>query len=282
MGKGSGKDRYVDIALPVPLDRTFTYRIPEGTSMPGTGARVVVPFGRRKMTGYVIRVSGPPPEDLAVREIARIIDEPPLITPGLMRLAERMAEYYVQPLGIVLRAVLPPAVKGSGRKPGTGELAGRFPGEPERPELSEEQAAAFAAVKEAIDTRSSGAFLLHGVTGSGKTEVYLRCIEEALSGGRSAIVLVPEIALIPQSTARFQRRFGEQVAVLHSRLTGPQRSTIWKRASTGDVKVVIGPRSAVFVPLGGIGVIVVDEEQDTSFKQDERPHYSAVTVARWR
>jgi primosomal protein N' (replication factor Y) len=125
-------------------------------------------------------------------------------------------------------------------------------------------------------------FLLHGITGSGKTEVYLRCIDEAHRKGKSALVLIPEIALIPQTTARFRRRFGSGVAVLHSRLTGPQRCTIWTKAARGKVKVVIGARSAVFVPLKDLGIIVVDEEQDGSYKQEEKPHYNAVDVARFR
>jgi primosomal protein N' (replication factor Y) len=100
--------------------------------------------------------------------------------------------------------------------------------------------------------------------------------------GGSALVLIPEIALIPQTTARFRRRFGDKVAVLHSRLTGAQRHTIWKRAKSGEVRVVIGPRSAVFVPLENLSVIVVDEEQDSSFKQEEKPHYNAVEVAKKR
>ncbi|MCK4236780.1 MAG: primosomal protein N', partial [Candidatus Krumholzibacteria bacterium] len=120
------------------------------------------------------------------------------------------------------------------------------------------------------------------VTGSGKTEVYLRCIGEVLRMGGSALVLVPEIALIPQTTTRFRRRFGREVAVLHSRLTGAQRFSIWKGAARGDIRVVIGARSAVFVPLRGLGIIVVDEEQDASFKQKEKPHYDAVAVADFR
>jgi primosomal protein N' (replication factor Y) len=159
---------------------------------------------------------------------------------------------------------------------------GDFPSELESPELEPDQQEAFERVTAAMKEGRAESFLLHGVTGSGKTEVYLRCIEEALKAGRSALVLIPEIALIPQTTARFRRRFGDNVAVIHSRLTGAQRSTIWTQAAAGEIRVVIGARSAVFVPLRGLGMIVIDEEQDDSFKQEDKPHYDAVSVARFR
>ncbi len=148
-----------------------------------------------------------------------------------------------------------------------------------RPErLSEGQESALREIGAAQEEGSFAAFLLHGVTGSGKTEVYLRAIESALAQGRGAIVLVPEIALTPQTVGWFRSRFGE-VAVLHSRMTDAQRLTMWNRLRSGELRVVVGARSAIFAPLPDLGVIVVDEEHEPSFKQGNVPRYSARDVA---
>jgi primosomal protein N' (replication factor Y) len=271
---------YADVALPVPVDKLFTYTIPSSLSGRVTpGCRVLVPFGRRKMTGYVISLRARRPGRIRLKSLSVLIDEEPLLTGLLLDLARWMASYYVHTFGEVLRTMLPASFKGKGRFPAGDETAGKFPYEIERPPLNEDQAAAFTAVAGAIVRPGSARFLLHGVTGSGKTEVYLRCIDEVLAAGKSAIVLIPEIALIPQTTSRFRRRFGGEVAVLHSRLTGAQRRSIWEGAARGEIRVVIGARSAVFVPLRDLGIIVVDEEQDSSYKQEEKPHYHAVAVA---
>jgi primosomal protein N' (replication factor Y) len=153
------------------------------------------------------------------------------------------------------------------------------------PELGAEQLAALAPVLDAIrheasrrDAREQG-FLLHGVTGSGKTEVYLGAVAAALEAGRSAIILVPEIALTPQALARFEARFGDVVAVMHSGLSGGARHDEWLRLARGEARVCVGPRSAVFAPLSDIGVIVVDEEHESSYKHEGDPRYDARTVA---
>jgi primosomal protein N' (replication factor Y) (superfamily II helicase) len=147
------------------------------------------------------------------------------------------------------------------------------------PEPTAEQAVAIGALTGALATRTFAPFLLHGVTGSGKTEVYLRVIAEALAAGNSALVLVPEISLTPQLAARFRARFGDQVAILHSGLTEQARLGEWSRLRRGDAKIAVGARSAVFAPLTDVGVIVVDEEHDGSFKQDEGVRYHARDVA---
>lgn len=148
-----------------------------------------------------------------------------------------------------------------------------------RPEkLSRDQATALDALTRALDAAEYRTFLLQGVTGSGKTEVYLRAIEAALARGRGAIVIVPEIALTPQTVGWFRSRFGD-VAVLHSRLTDGQRRTMWQRVKRGECRVVVGARSAVFAPVARLGVIVVDEEHEPSFKQESTPRYHARDVA---
>jgi len=150
--------------------------------------------------------------------------------------------------------------------------------------LTSAQAAALAGVLAALDSASPGArrLLLHGVTGSGKTEVYLRAVAAALERGRSAIVLVPEIALTPQTASRFERRFGERVALLHSGLSVGERHDEWERLRRGEARVCVGPRSAVFAPLSELGLIVVDEEHDASYKQESDPRYDARRVAERR
>jgi primosomal protein N' (replication factor Y) len=148
-----------------------------------------------------------------------------------------------------------------------------------RPErLTEEQQWATVAIGRAVERREPRSFLLQGVTGSGKTEVYLTVIERALALGRGAIVLVPEIALTPQTVGWFRSRFGD-VAVLHSRLTDAQRLAAWRRVRRGEARVVVGARSAIFAPLRDLGVVVVDEEHEPSFKQGSTPRYHAREVA---
>ena len=147
------------------------------------------------------------------------------------------------------------------------------------PPLTDEQAVALEHVLAALRTEGANQrFLLHGVTGSGKTEVYLRAVEAALAAGRGAIVLVPEIALTPQTVGRFQARFGDVVAVLHSGLGQGERHDEWLRLRSGEARVCVGPRSAVFAPLADIGLIVVDEEHDASYKHEGDPRYDARTV----
>lgn len=148
-----------------------------------------------------------------------------------------------------------------------------------RHELNEAQAAAFAAVRSALDAREFKTFLLHGVTGSGKTEIYLNCIEGALEQGRSALLMVPEIALTPQMAGQFFSRFGDRVAILHSAFTDVERSEQWRRIRSGAASVVVGTRSGVFAPVRNLGLIVVDEEHDGSYKQEETPRYNGRDVA---
>jgi primosomal protein N' (replication factor Y) len=273
----------VDVAVPFPVDKLFTYLVPEALrGRVRLFARVLVPFGPRRVTGYVIAARGRIPGTVKLKEIAGLVDEEPLLTPPLIDLARWMSGYYLHPLGEVLKTVLPSSIRGKGRAGEEDETEGKFPVELERPPLTPDQQVAFDAVRGALASATATSFLLHGVTGSGKTEVYLRCIEEVLRAGKSALVLVPEIALIPQTTSRFRRRFGPAVAVLHSRLTGAQRAGLWRGARSGEIRIVIGARSAVFVPLANLGIIVVDEEQDSSFKQEDKPRYNAVRTARFR
>ncbi len=154
--------------------------------------------------------------------------------------------------------------------------------DPEVQTLNPEQQSALDSIVVALESREFRPLLLHGVTGSGKTELYLRAAKFALSNGGGCIVLVPEIGLLPQATARYRRIFGDELAILHSRLTGAERFEIWRRIERGECRVVLGPRSAIFSPMRNLCLIVADEEQDDSYKQEDKPRYHARNVALMR
>lgn len=150
-----------------------------------------------------------------------------------------------------------------------------------RPRLTDEQQRACEVIEEVDSHRNGGVVVLDGVTGSGKTEVYLCAIEKVLEQGRNAIVLVPEISLTPQTVARFRGRFGDKVAVLHSRMSKGERFDQWDFIRSGDARVVVGARSALFAPLEDVGIVIIDEEHESSYKQDQAPRYVTRDVARW-
>jgi primosomal protein N' (replication factor Y) (superfamily II helicase) len=249
--------------------RAFTYEAPEGV---GKGAVVSVPFGRSQVRGVVVGLEDAPPLGVKAAPVGRVLDELP---PTLVDLALWLAEYYGSTPARALELVAPRMRARRGeRKP----LPTGLPGEAAPASLTAEQEAALARIVEGMD-EGKGRFLLYGATGSGKTEVYLQACAAALERGLGAIVLVPEIALTPQALGRFQARFGERIALLHSALTEAERRDERERIASGEARVVIGARSAVFAPVRGLGLIVVDEEHDQSYKQDSDPRYDARTVA---
>ncbi len=429
---------FCDVALPVPLDRVWTYRCVLSEPTPVVGARVLVPFRSEKMAGIVTRVhdDAPPVE---AKPILAVLDTEPAIAPDLMRLAEWIAGYYLCPLGEVLRTMLPlvaevrrrvllriaeagraalsaGAAQGSSRRSrrtpaeqdleynvlnylengeparlgslrtATGasrelldgmlrkkwlereteaepraagrtvrwavlqvapegrlpklnlnqqrilaELAGAggalpvpelrmllakgdLPAESAPPQstlaalvrrglvlleerplafhvsgvtpagthlhpLNPPQVQALAAITTAMERPGFQALLLHGVTGSGKTAVYLQAMTQALAQGRGALLLVPEIGLTPAMAGQMHAAFGAQVALLHSALTPQERAEQWHRIRRGEARIVVGTRSAVFAPVANLGLLIVDEEHDSSYKQEEMPRYHARDVA---
>jgi primosomal protein N' (replication factor Y) len=349
-----------DVAVPVPVARAFSYAVPEELAAGArVGARVVCPFGARRIVGVVLATREGEPQG-RVKSLARVLDAEPALPEDLLAFLRDLAAYYFAPIGEVVRLALPPidreaarevaapslfgaaggvsarrvqwvvptprvedagavrgqaaavlaAVRASGATPlarleerwGNARAAVKRLGEtglvlveereaPADPFFAEPaardeprdptaaQAAAIEAIAGAVADRRGATFLLHGVTGSGKTEVYLRAIAAARAAGRGSVVLVPEIALTPQLVARFRARFGDDVAVLHSALTPRERLEMWRRLRTGAVDVAIGARSALFAPVRSLGLVVVDEEHDSSFKQEEGVRYHARDMA---
>jgi primosomal protein N' (replication factor Y) (superfamily II helicase) len=251
--------------------RPFTYEVPEGTQ---PGSVVAVRFGRARRRGIVTEVGVEAPAGVDVAPVEGVVDA---IPPALVDLALWLADYYGSTPARALELVAPRSPKRRKEQPPASEVHA-LPGESEPAALTESQLGALDSVVNALDA-SGGSFLLHGETGSGKTEVYLQACAAALARGRSAIVLVPEIALTPQTVGRFRARFGDRVALLHSGLTEAARRDERQRVLSGEARVVVGARSAVFAPLRGLGLICVDEEHDASYKQESDPRYDARTVA---
>jgi primosomal protein N' (replication factor Y) len=253
------------------LARPFTYEVPDEV---GKGAVVEIRFANARRRGVVIEAGVEAPEGVEPAPIERVLEELP---PALVDLALWLADYYGSTPARALGLVAPeyPSRRGERRDPGA---AASLTAEPAPAQLSDTQAAALARISELLAT-GGGNVLLEGATGSGKTEVYIRACEMALAAGRGAIVLVPEIALTPQTVGRFRARFGDAVALVHSGLSEAERRDERERILTGEARVVVGARSAVFAPLADVGVICVDEEHDASYKQESDPRYDARTVA---
>lgn len=273
--------RLAEVALPVPLPDAFTYLVPaDWPEAPCVGDLVAAPFGRRReVVGLVLAVRPGVPDQTEqdghrLRPLTRRFDAAYAVTGDRRRLLDWMTGYYALPPGELVPLFHPP-------KPGTRGRASRraaveFPlHDPEGIVLTPDQRRAVDAAVDHLERRAFGTLLLHGVTGSGKTEVYLRAIAEALDRGRGALFLLPEIALTPQTEARIRARFGDSVATVHSGLSAGERCRVHEAAAHGTVRVVVGPRSALFAPVRDLGLVVVDEEHETSYKQEEKPRYHA-------
>jgi primosomal protein N' (replication factor Y) (superfamily II helicase) len=253
------------------LARAFTYEAPDDVER---GAVVAVRLAGAKRRGVVVAVGEPPPTGVEAAPIEGVVETLPR---ALVELALWVADYYGSTPGRALGLVAP--VRRERRKelpPPAERDALEGEAEPER--LTAEQEAALVRLVAALDG-DGGHFLLHGATGSGKTEVYLQAAAAALERGRGVIVLVPEIALAPQTVGRFRARFGERIAVLHSALTEAERRDERERIASGAAPVVIGARSAIFAPVPRLGLVCVDEEHDAAYKQESDPRYDARTVA---
>jgi primosomal protein N' (replication factor Y) (superfamily II helicase) len=252
------------------VDRAFDYAIPaELADRVAAGSIVRVPLGSREVDGVVDSLGEPAGNE----ELKPLVDVTGRVPLPLLELAGWIAEQTASTMVRAIALVIPP------RPPRRAlRMVERQVAEDRVVALTDAQQRAVDECLAAIED-GSREVLLHGVTGSGKTEVYLRVIEEALGHGRGAIVLVPEIALTPQTASRFEARFGETVAVLHSALTPARRGEEHRRIAAGEARVVVGARSAIFAAMPDLGVIVVDEEHDASYKHESDPRYDARRVA---
>jgi len=243
----------------------------------------VVPFGRREVLGVVVGLADS--SEVASEKLLAPLRALELGVPAeMVGLADWIAAEYCSTLARALTLVLPPGAtrRLSGRKRRAVKRRAHLSvgsRAPRAPVLTSDQEAVLGSVREALQARAADQQLLHGVTGSGKTEIYLRAAETALAQERGVIVLVPEIALTPQIVGRFIERFGETVAVLHSQLRPAERYAEWRRLREGEARICVGPRSAVFAPIADLGLIVVDEEHDASYKHEGDPRYDARDVA---
>jgi len=298
---------WLRVALDVPLPGLFDYRCDETVE---PGLRVIVPFGRRKLVGVVVeQVDAPAIDPAQVKPVEQVLRDLPPFAPEWMRLARFAAEYYQRPLGEVMLPVLPPPLRKpsayQGKRSGAGPVARRDASQARRegktaaadaaatdaqsaasqpPVLHDEQQAAVDAIAALTAFKP---VLLHGVTGSGKTEVYLHAAQRVLAAGRQVLLMVPEINLTPQLEAALRARFepvigAKGLAVLHSGLADGERIESWSRVQRGQARLLLGTRMSIFAPLPELGLIVVDEEHDSSYKQQEGLRYSARDLAVWR
>lgn len=268
---------YAEIIVNVPhrrVDRIFHYQIPaELRSEIQPGKKVQVPFGNRKVEGVVINVTDIAPQ-IDLKPVEKVMDLPALPA-DLLVLARWIADTYACPYIDALNTVFPTKIlKRKRRKKTEKNIVATLP-----LTLTPMQSDAVQTIAKELAKGKKSIILLHGVTGSGKTEVYLQAIQEICDSGKQAIVLVPEIALTPQMETRFIARFGERVAVLHSRLSDGERSEAWRRMRDGEAEVAVGARSAIFAPFANIGLIIIDEEHEFSYKQEDNPKYHTRDVA---
>lgn len=346
----------VDVALPVPLFQTFTYKLPRNRfpNAVGVGSRVVVPFRQKKMIGIVLRLNVEKPEKGQLKNVIEVPDADPCMSAEMLQLCKWIGDYYVVPLGIAIKTALPAVLTGASkptphrktrklvtiaddlpsllqrekvftRAPKQRvvfELLESLGGTSSVEHLKEQLGVSSAILKALLDRgfitmeseevhrdpfkarakqvehrhnptdaqlsainqlksgKKGDVFLLHGITGSGKTLVYIELLRTIVfERNQSAIVLVPEIALTPQTVDRFRSVFGDSVAVLHSALSDGERYDAWLALKRGEKKIAVGARSALFAPVHNLGAIIIDEEHETSYKQGESPRYHARETA---
>ena len=317
-------------------DKTFTYHIPDGMKAK-EGMRALVPFGRRNIEGFIIRIYDEVELDYEVKDIIQLVDEKPVLNEEMLELGKYISKKTLSPLTLSYQTMLPSGLKAREKTNINKKIVkylhvlkvGEFKGEKQKQvfdyvkknnlvlkaeankisssavktlinngyleevekevyrldeevevekkhyDLTEEQ----AKVLESVKFGKFKPYLLHGVTGSGKTLVYIRLIEKVLKQGKEAILLVPEISLTPQVVDIFKKRFGKTIAILHSGLSSGEKYDEWRKIERKEVSIVIGARSAIFAPFTNLGIIIIDEEHSNTYKQDNVPRYNAIDVA---
>lgn len=289
---GNFKWMILEIHLPIPRALSFDYRAPNGRSESSgeqfIGRRVLIPFGFRPAVGVITRIkdtSDAPPEK--IKNITEMLDSEPILTPEMLDLGRWLSERYACSLGEALFSLMPPG-KGnpsSFKDPDSETHFDEHPSwnQPESMHLTGEQTTAIRSVHDAIYHHSSQAFLLYGVAAAGKTEVYMAAIRDVMAQGKNALVLVPEIGLATQMAEDLTHRFGEKTVLLwHSDVQLKKRVQDWWRMKRGEFHIVVGPMSAAVAPIPNLGVVIVDEEHDVSYKNDRKPRFHARDVALYR
>ena len=267
--------QYAKVLVPVPLKQDFLYTFDSDVLTVIPGIRVMVPFGRRKVQAYVIDVLKDKPEcNFELKPVIKAIDKEPLFGKREYELALWMERFYFSSRGEILDVMIP----GGKRDSTHGALDFGEPVLKPDVKLTDEQESAIKTVMEG----PGSLFYLFGITGSGKTEVFLRCAEQVIAQGGQVIYLVPEITLTHQLAIQVMNRFKNNVAILHSGLTDSQRLAQWRKIKRGEVSLVIGARSAVFAPFENLKMIIIDEEHENSYKSGNDPRYHARQVAQKR
>ena len=266
---------FYNIVIAVPLRQAFTYHSNQQI-IPGT--RVAVKFGRTNKLGIVIEVIRK--TDIKTKPIHMVLDDLPIFSKTELKIFRWASNYYLHPIGEVISSFLPTNLRQTKNTFEAETIASNREIIEQNSEfetiLNSEQ---IKAVKFLNELEGFLPTLLHGVTGSGKTEVYIRCIYEQLLNNKSVLVLAPEIALTPQLESRVRNQFGDLVGVYHSKMTPSARYKAWKKFRCGEIRVIIGTRSAVMMPAPKLGLIIVDEEHDASYKQQEGFKFSARDIA---
>ena len=258
-----------EVAIPVPLHNTFDYLCKEKVVI---GSRVKVPFGSKKVTGIVLSHKDKSSFS-KLKEVEEVIDHEALLSKEILEFLTWSANYYHHPIGEVLSNAIPKNLRNG--KPALLKKPSEANVKVSSTEIQLTTEQSFA-INEVLKSSSEfNGFLLHGVTGSGKTEVYLNITERLLKTGKQVLVLVPEIGLTPQMISRFKERIEGQVVAVHSQLNDTQKQDAYLLAKNGDAKVILGTRSAIFTPIPNLGLVIVDEEHDNSFKQQSNFRYSA-------
>jgi primosomal protein N' (replication factor Y) len=280
------KYKFVQVAVNLPLNDVFDYSVPEDfQDKVEVGKRVWVPFGKRTIVGFIVRLSNT--TDIAkTRKIKSVIDEQPILSDKTLKLCRWIADYYLCSLGEAIEAAIAmPFKKGKTEVKPRKNSQKPLPGielfsNPKNNILNEHQKKALSQINSHIGKNGFGVFLLHGITASGKTEVYFEAIKQSLAQDKDVLVFIPEIALTPQTLQRFSEKFShEKVAVIHSRLSAGEKYVQWQKIKQGQAKIVVGPRSAIFSPIKDLGLIVIDEEHENSYKQEDVPRYHLVDTA---
>ncbi len=263
--------KYLEVVFSLPVTSSFTYTVEEDVSC-STGFRVKAPFGRRKLTGYVVAVSEVKPDvDFEIKPVLQVLDSAAIFGSEEIELARWVADVYFCSLGEALGTMLP----GGKRESSLPAFDAEDPVSREAKVLSGEQERAVAAIL----SSETPLLYLYGITGSGKTEVFLQAAEKLMAQGKDVIYLVPEISLTHQLAQELTHRFPSGIALLHSALTPSQRLKEWMKIKNGEVSFVLGARSAVFAPVKNLGLIIIDEEHESSYKSGSSPRYHARQVA---